>query len=508
MTRDDRTALPLPWAFVGSLLLHVGLIAPVGLAIMHSDAGGIAPSLRGTVDLSIVEPPPPPEHEEQELELGIENGAPSSLNWIGFEEYEKHLAMLSETEQPALGTTVQGPELVEGAPVPIAAGGAGVSTPTVAAAATNPPSAPPPPAEPTPQAVASTNDPLMPKADAGGTLVTTPPPPPQPSPPPPPPPPPGVAALQPDAPPTPQPGAETPSNPAQPSPPPSGDVQIPDAVREPGLLGHGSQDHSVTIAPPDPPPTPPTAPAADAPSSVSSDVTTEAPPAQSDPPQPSSERPDAPAPVTPLLPPGPQDPAQPVEPTSPLHPADAPLRAGSIKDDSSTSAPPLPSEAAQQPTAPPPSPESAPASPSAAPPSSSAPPSQPAAPAQSPATGTGMPSDKESDATSIVEVPRANWRNGKPLAARGLELTPRRPQFTTLMRVTSAPGNPICLIQFGREGKPVSARLLRSTGDSQVDEVIFNSLYGWRASGQQLKTLRDDQTIDIVLRLILVERPD
>src|SRR6185503_3485042 len=51
----------------------------------------------------------------------------------------------------------------------------------------------------------------------------------------------------------------------------------------------------------------------------------------------------------------------------------------------------------------------------------------------------GAQADKESDASSIVTVPRDQWRLGKPLAGRGIELKPRRPEFTDLMRITSAP---------------------------------------------------------------------
>ena len=72
--------------------------------------------------------------------------------------------------------------------------------------------------------------------------------------------------------------------------------------------------------------------------------------------------------------------------------------------------------------------------------------------------------------------------------------------------MTAAPANPVCLIRFGREGVPLSASILKSSGDQRVDDAILASLYRWRAEGRQLEELRGDETIDVEMRLLLNRR--
>jgi hypothetical protein len=111
--------------------------------------------------------------------------------------------------------------------------------------------------------------------------------------------------------------------------------------------------------------------------------------------------------------------------------------------------------------------------------------------------------DMESDPTSVIDAPPENWKAGKPLAAHGLELKPRRPNFTTLQSLTTAPGNPLVEIRFGSDGKPKEARIVSSSGDRASDSSILSSLYRWRASGKRLKTLKGKETIDIRIRILL-----
>ena len=125
-----------------------------------------------------------------------------------------------------------------------------------------------------------------------------------------------------------------------------------------------------------------------------------------------------------------------------------------------------------------------------------------------PGEGDGEPADgdaaeKESDATSVIEVPPSTWRAGKPLAAGGLELKTRRPVFTELTTLTAQFSNPLVEIRFGRDGRPRSAVILESSRDRRVDEPILDSLYRWRATGDRLKELEGDKTVDIRLRIIL-----
>ncbi len=116
----------------------------------------------------------------------------------------------------------------------------------------------------------------------------------------------------------------------------------------------------------------------------------------------------------------------------------------------------------------------------------------------------GTPAEKESDPTSIIDVPRENWQLGKPIAAQGVQIRPRKPSFTTVVLLTAAPGNPLCEIHFRHDGKPALARILESSGDARVDEAILNSLYRWRAAGKRLDALADDETITIRIQIVLV----
>jgi hypothetical protein len=123
--------------------------------------------------------------------------------------------------------------------------------------------------------------------------------------------------------------------------------------------------------------------------------------------------------------------------------------------------------------------------------------------ATSGAREVGAQSDRESDATSAIDVPREHWQLGRPLAARGLEIKPRRPDVTILTSLTAWPRNPLCRITFQRDGVPKKAELLRNTGDSRVDAAIEASLYRWRAAGKPLEALKDGDTIDVTIRLVI-----
>ncbi len=118
---------------------------------------------------------------------------------------------------------------------------------------------------------------------------------------------------------------------------------------------------------------------------------------------------------------------------------------------------------------------------------------------------SGNASEMESDPTSKLEVPLADIKLGKPIAGHGLQIKPRRPSFTTLTMLTAAPGNPLVEIRFPRSGRPVRAQILESSGDRRVDEAILNSLYRWRAQGEQLEALGEGQSIPIRLRIMLVK---
>jgi outer membrane biosynthesis protein TonB len=115
-------------------------------------------------------------------------------------------------------------------------------------------------------------------------------------------------------------------------------------------------------------------------------------------------------------------------------------------------------------------------------------------------------SDLESDPTSTVEAPWEKLTLGQPLAAPGLTLKPRKPVFTTWVRFTAAPADPLVAIEFGRDGIPVRARIEESSGDPRVDDAIESCLYRWRAAGERLEGLRGDEAATVRLRIILHRR--
>ena len=138
-------------------------------------------------------------------------------------------------------------------------------------------------------------------------------------------------------------------------------------------------------------------------------------------------------------------------------------------------------------------------------------PQQPAQPSEADARPTppgepADPSDQESDATSTRDVQLDDIKLGKPFAAHGLRIKPRRPEFTTLTMLTAAPGNPLVELRFRRDGKPQRVRILKSSGDARIDEGILNSLYRWRASGKRLQELKKGETIPVRIRIVLLGR--
>jgi hypothetical protein len=138
-------------------------------------------------------------------------------------------------------------------------------------------------------------------------------------------------------------------------------------------------------------------------------------------------------------------------------------------------------------------------------------PEQPAQPSEADAQPTppgepADPSDQESDATSTKDVELDDIKLGKPFAAHGLRIKPRRPEFTTLTMLTSAPHDPLAELRFRRDGKPQRVRILKTSGDARIDEGILNSLYRWRASGKRLQELKKGETIPVRIKIVLFSR--
>ncbi len=133
-------------------------------------------------------------------------------------------------------------------------------------------------------------------------------------------------------------------------------------------------------------------------------------------------------------------------------------------------------------------------------------PLEPAPAKPQPAGQPAVQSDRESDATSTIEVTMEQLTLGRPLAAQGLLIKPRKPVFTTLTLMTATPSNPKAELRFRRDGKPARVRLLESSGDSRIDEAVLNSLYRWRAAGKKLRELEGNETIPVTIRIMLNRR--
>lgn len=443
----------------------------------------------------------PPE-ERRQLVLGIDEGSTATMNWIGYAEYEQHLAELAEVEQAAFRLEQ-------------ASGSRGTAPSTL------------PPAEPSPEVAVSPNPsplPLPANADAGAAapptnlVVAT-----------------GGVGTSVPAPTAPTEASETrgaDAESARPLPPPETSPALPTPER-PEVPPTEPVEQVPAAAPTEPgPETPRTDPAGEIPEPL--------PPAPRPEPIPGPEQPEPPVDPTqtdpqsaPRTDPTQPDPS-PIEPTEPRDPAPSgadpaapprdpadPSAVAPVPVTDAPSAPRDPSNASNETndlTTPTPStPDAAGAEAGRGAPgggvagerpsdgSASAP--QPPSPKGAPGDASGRSgelSDRESDPTSTIDVPMQNWRNGRPLAARGITLKPARPRFTTLNLLDGIGRNPIGELVIGRDGVPQSARLIRSTGNAGVDEAIRNALFRWRASGQPLEKLKPGQTITIRLRLIML----
>lgn len=396
----DRWSLAI--GLIASLALHA-LLIPSFLAVISTEqkAAG-APARFEPEDVTKREPEEPEEREE--LELGLETDTASTLTWIGYEEYEKHLARLAEVEQAAFTDDPAG-----GTPI----------------------AAPPSDRRPIPPS------PVQPMTEPAASAPEQP------------------ERAQPAA--VPDPAEEAP---AEPKLPDSLDAPLPidlaKAVQS--LLNAAGQSGPAAPVSEEAPPT-----------------TTEREPSPGE----ATESPNQPSPQ-----PQPPDSAEQEAQEKPNE--DSPEK----KDDPTEDAPKEKTEPTKE------DPKDDPAGKDAPPAKdpSDAPPAE------------GEQADKDSIPTSTIEVPLADLDPGKPLAREGLELRPQRPRFTTLVELTASPVNPIVEIRFLSSGRPQVARIVLSSGDSRIDRAVEASLYRWRAAGEKLDELKEGQTLNIRIEIILNPR--
>ncbi len=130
-------------------------------------------------------------------------------------------------------------------------------------------------------------------------------------------------------------------------------------------------------------------------------------------------------------------------------------------------------------------------------------PPQPATPSGAP-DSSSQQSDREADASATITAAVA--RLGQPLTSKGLEIRTVRPRFTYYTQLTSTPRNPTIRVQFDREGKVVTAQIVRSSGVADIDRPVLDAIYQWRATGKQLEQLpagNPPETLTIEIRILL-----
>lgn len=450
----------------------------------------------------------PAEAREDDTRLGIDESSASTMNWIGYDEYRQHLAELAEFEQAAfrleqasgsggsapsdLPPTPPAPTVAQSpdpSPLPLPASVAGSS----ATEATNLVTVPQPdPASATPASA------LTAATDATGADAAKLQPLPPPEMPATPAPTDASAASKGDAPPT-----ETSDVPERP-------VESPDAPRTeptdpvrplPEILPETPPAPVEPLNPADG--TKPVPPAQD-PTQVDPAASPRTDP--DDTPSGPVEKPTDPAPSgsSPTAPP--RDSADPAA-TTVRPPTDAPVRDGASTPDAASDArsdSQLPDAASTPSTS-----DGVQGGGVAGPQPVDGATSTPVPPSPQGAAGDAISrpgdlSDRESDPTSVIEVPEASWQNGRPLAANGITLRPVRPRFTTLSKLDGIAQNPTGELVIGRDGVPQSARIVRTSGNRGVDDAIRAALFKWRASGTQLDRLKPGATVTIRLRLVML----
>ncbi len=110
------------------------------------------------------------------------------------------------------------------------------------------------------------------------------------------------------------------------------------------------------------------------------------------------------------------------------------------------------------------------------------------------------------EATPTSRTKPVEIRPGDPAAMEGIEFDTVGPKFTTITRLTAAPGNPVARITFNTAGKVTYAEIIQTSGYQNVDRPVLDALYVWRAKGKKLEELRasdPDQKITFDFRILL-----
>jgi len=134
-------------------------------------------------------------------------------------------------------------------------------------------------------------------------------------------------------------------------------------------------------------------------------------------------------------------------------------------------------------------------------------------------------SDRDSDATSLVQVKRRDLNLGKPIAREGLKLYPRKPDFTSLQVVSSGGRRGVLArLVFKSTGRMRNGRMLPAeayigrevtSGPNKntvrwsnerlqfdrLEQSIHSALFSWSATGRRIDELEKGAPVIINLEL-------
>ncbi len=121
------------------------------------------------------------------------------------------------------------------------------------------------------------------------------------------------------------------------------------------------------------------------------------------------------------------------------------------------------------------------------------------------AKATARPRDAESTSADVTDADRKSLKDGQTVLAQGITLQPREPMFTTLQSVSMLPScrPPVVSLTFDCSGSCIDVVFNSTTGEREIDQVILNSLFFWRASGPKIESLKAGEKARVTLRLLL-----
>jgi hypothetical protein len=121
----------------------------------------------------------------------------------------------------------------------------------------------------------------------------------------------------------------------------------------------------------------------------------------------------------------------------------------------------------------------------------------------------GVLSEREVVATRIKRAIEVDpYKPNAPVAGKGLEIITVRPRYSSTIRMSAVPKNPIVLIYFNSAGKVVKAEFLRdrrvvySSGVVGVDEPLLNAIYQWKAKGKQIDEIEGDDLVEVSIKIV------